>query len=80
MTKSLSSSDNPMIDYNRSLDRKGFVFDLSIPKFGINYDRNKQQKGCVVTRLPGHILNEFLAKNSTRKCLKYYLLGGGNSQ
>ena len=38
MFGSLAISDNPMIDYNRLLDRKGFDFDESIPKFGIDYD------------------------------------------
>ena len=47
-----TARNNPMIDYNRSSDRKGFNFDWSIPKFGIVYDRNKHQKGCVLTRLP----------------------------
>ena len=54
-----------MIDYNRSSNRKGFDFDLLIPKFGIDYDRNKQQKRCVLFCIPGHILTEFFAKNST---------------
>ena len=47
-----TARDNAMIDYDRSSDRKGFNFDWSIPKFGIVYDRNKHQKGCVLTRLP----------------------------
>ena len=61
----ISGSDNRMIDYNRSSDRKGFDLDVSIPKFGIDYDRNKQQRGCVLTRLPGRILTKFFAQNKS---------------
>ena len=56
-------SDNPLINYNRPSDRKGFDFVKSIPKFGIDYDRNKQQKGCVLICLPGRILTKFFTKN-----------------
>ena len=33
-----------MIDYDRSLDRKGFDFDYSIQKFGIDYDHKNSKK------------------------------------
>ena len=54
-----------MINYNRSTNWNGFNFDSSIPKFGIDYDRNKQQKGCVLTSLniPGHISPKTVPEN-----------------